>query len=291
MVKDESKVASKAKYCDTYYVTEIETAESRMAAFAADLPYTGQTRYDITNNSVCYGKGAIIRLIGGYSIELTRSGWKVNYGNPNDIKSDQYAHTLADDMTRLLKYAEYQIKTPTETDAQLGKWSNSVVYCLGRSGIDTSKTFTVNGMEFVVENGIVKSTEKIRTDNAAMDAYNVLQIKNKTFNECSIEMKERLDCLFDYYCSGFPSEIKNIWYETMSECNINPFANNSCAIARMSLEKDIATGGDGDIFGSTKESIMNGISEAVSYLKKHGSMDTEFDNRQTVFFEKLLDKI
>ena len=290
IVKDEDKVPFKKKYC-ALGITEVEPEESRIAAFGADLPYRGKTQYYADSNSIDYGKGANIMLDNGWSIELALSGWKVNQGDLYDTETARYAQELADNMTRLLKYAEYQIKYPTDTNAKLKEWSDSIIEGLSRSGIDTSKTFTVNGMEFTVEDGIVKSTEKIRQDKAAKEAYEMLQIKNKTYNECNTDTRNNIDYLYDYYCADIPDEIKKMWYETMEECNVNPFANNSGAIARMSLDKDKATGWDKDLFGSTADSVKEGLENLIEYLELHSTMDQEYDSKQMSFFESLLNKI
>ena len=77
----------------------------------------------------------------------------------------------------------------------------------------------------------------------------------------------------------------------MEECNVNPFANNSGAIARMSLDKDKATGWDKDLFGSTADSVKEGLENLIEYLKLHSTMDQEYDSKQMSFFESLLNKI
>ena len=72
-------------------------------------------------------------------------------------------------------------------------------------------------MEFTVENGIVKSTEKIKSDQAAKDAYNILQVQNKMFNSCSEDMRNKIDYFFDYYCSNVPETFKEVTLDSKEE--------------------------------------------------------------------------
>ena len=59
----------------------------------------------------------------------------------------------------------------------------------------------------------------------------------------------------------------------------------------MSLDKDIATGWDKDLFGSTADSVKEGLENLIEYLKLHSTMDQEYDSKQMSFFESLLNKI
>ena len=290
LVQDEDNVAFKRKFCATG-ISEVESPMKRISAMQEDLPYKGKTQLDRANNSIDYGEGAAISLKSGYSIVLKSCGWEVACGDPDDNEADSLAQKLAINMTNLLKYAEHQFQNPTATEGEMEEWSECVLEGLGISGIDTSRTFIVNGMEFTVENGIVKSTEKIKSEQAAKDAYNILQVQNKMFSSCSEDMRNKIDYFFDYYCSNVPETFKEVFYDTMAECDVNPFANNSCAIPKMSYEMDVATGGNKDIFGSSIESAKEGVNKLIQFLEQHGSMDIEFDNKQKAFFERLLDKI
>lgn len=290
IIQDKDRAEKLRKYC-AFGIEEVESALDRIEANIADLPYKGQTKYDMNTNSINYGKGATIRLNSGYSIELGSNGWFVNYGDINDTETNYYSQTLAENMTNLLKYAEHQFKYPTSQKSELEAWSKAVLTGLNKSGINTSKPFTVNGMEFVVDDGIVKSTESIKAENEALEAYKLSLIQNKTFNFCTDDMKENIDYYFKYYCENVPNEFKDIWYQTMQECNVNPFASNSSAVPRMSYEKDELTGGNKDLFGNTMETARQGVVGLIAYLDTHTSMDEQFDSRQREFFEKLLEKI
>ena len=59
----------------------------------------------------------------------------------------------------------------------------------------------------------------------------------------------------------------------------------------MSLDKDKATGWDKDLFGSTADSVKEGLENLIEYLKLHSTMDQEYDSKQMSFFESLLNKI
>ena len=181
LVQDEDNVAFKRKFCANG-ISEVESPMKRIAAMQEDLPYKGKTQLDRANNSIDYGEGAVISLKSGYSIVLKSCGWEVACGDPDDNEADSLAQKLAINMTNLLKYAEHQFQNPTATEGEMEEWSECVLEGLGISGIDTSRTFIVNGMEFTVENGIVKSTEKIKSDQAAKVAIIFYRFRIK----CSI---------------------------------------------------------------------------------------------------------
>ena len=66
----------------------------------------------------------------------------------------------------------------------------------------------------------------------------------------------------------------------MEECNVDPFANNSSAVPKLSYEMDVETSGKKEIFGSTMESAKEGIMNVLNFLDQRGSMDKEYDEKQ-----------
>ena len=103
----------------------------------------------MAENSICFGAGASFALGNGYSLEIRESSVSVNGLGSGSLEQDNKAKQLAYGLDCLLRFAGKQ-KGPEQIDME----STPMILSLLRElGIDTDRTFQINGTRCEVRNG------------------------------------------------------------------------------------------------------------------------------------------
>jgi len=194
-------------------------------------------------------------------------------------------------LTRLIRIANGQgytiINNSTE---QMREWTSNVLKGLEAFGIDTSMDFTVNGTKFHInDDGVLETQNSID----AQKAYEIQVANNRTYEFADDRTKNLIDHLISYYTTNVPGEESVAWQQTLEETGINPFSSGySSELSQSSQEKDFATGGDVDIFGSTLESSIEAVQKILERINNLlAFQDGELSANEKQFYTSLLEKL
>ena len=223
-----------------------------------------RTSIDTARNSICLAEGAHVTVSEGFVLTVKSMGIEVSGGNIDNDSARQEAMEMGGALSTLLRNACGMMKNVAYSPAAYEKWTNNVSKALGYLGIDTSKDFSVNGMNYTRdENGHFISKGKID----AVEEYERLKSANRFYESADDRTKRITSHMTDYYLKNVPEEVRNAWLETIEETGINPFPEgHTGALQQLSMEQDFLTAGNEDIFGTTKESSISAVERIIERI-------------------------
>ncbi|MCM1145933.1 MAG: hypothetical protein NC321_15080 [Clostridium sp.] len=218
------------------------------------------------SNSVNIASGSRIAINDGYILTVKEQGVEVSGGNdPYDTEAYLKAQTMANSLASLLRNACGNLHTMAHSEKAYDSWNEGVSAVMGYLGIDTSKSFTVNGMKYGTnKNGWYES----QADSEAKAAYEKLKADNRTYAYADEKTKKQIAYISDYYLEKTTEELKTAWQQTLEETGVNPFPQGfSSTLSQLAMEQDFATGGNDDIFGSGLESNIAALKRIIERIE------------------------
>ena len=266
--------------------------EDLMGGMGKPLNLANRTSVNLYSNSVNIAEGAKLIISGGYVLTVKEYGVEVSDGNLYDQAAKREAAEMASALTKLLRNAGGTANTVAFSDAEYQKWTEDVSKVMKYFGIDTSKSFTVNGMKYTKNsNGYYEST----ANTAAKEAYERHIAANRTYEFADERTRKKIAHLSDYYLSTVPESVKQAWQETLEETGINPFADGGNTLSQLAVEQDFITGGNDQIFGDTIESSIDAVKNILDRIEnplgKVTEERAEMLQQEKVFYSELLKKL
>ena len=254
------------------------------------IKLVNKTSVDTKRNSISLAEGASITVSEGFVLTVKKNGVEVSGGNIDNDKARQEAMEMGGALATLLRNACGMMKNVANSPAAYDKWKTNVSKVLGYFGIDASKDFSVNGMNYSRdEKGRLVSQERID----AVEEYERLKSANR-FYETADERTQRITThMTNYYLKNVPEEVSKAWWEAIEETGINPFPEGyTGALQQLSMEQDFLTAGNDDIFGDSKESSINAIERILDRIDnpigKSVNNDISFQSLEKEFYSTLL---
>lgn len=254
------------------------------------IKLANKTSVDTKRNSISLAEGASITVSEGFVLTVKKNGVEVSGGNIDNDKARQEAMEMGGALATLLRNACGMMKNVAYSSEGYDKWTTNVSKVLGNFGIDTSKDFSVNGMNYTRdENG--RFVSQAKTD-AAIE-YERLKTANR-FYETADERTQRITThMTNYYLKNVPEEVSKAWWEAIEETGINPFPEGyTGALQQLSMEQDFLTAGNDDIFGDSKESSIDAIERILNRIDnpigKNINDNMSFQSLEKEFYSTLL---
>lgn len=257
------------------------------------IKLAAKTSIDTSSNSIYLAEGTKVNVSDGFVLTIKKEGVEVSGGNINNDKARQEAMEMGGALATLLRNACGNMKNTAYSPAAYDKWTDNVSKVLGYFGIDTSKGFFVNGMNYSRdENGHFVSKEK--TD--ASREYERLKSANRYYESADERTKRITTHMTNYYLKNVPEDVANAWWEAIEETGINPFQEGyTGALQQLSMEQDFLTSGNDDIFGNTNESCIRAIERIMDRIDnpigKATSNDMDLRSLEREFYSSFLGKI
>lgn len=276
-----------------FLVGKLRPVESFEDIINAGYNLANRTYVDSANNALYFAKGATVNLKGGWTIRLTDRGFEFTGAQGKEAYWREASETIAD-LNQLLRHAGGTISSlalGVRNYQQMQEHLRDVLSTY--FGIDTSKPFYINGMRYT-RNSEGNFESQRETD--AKKAYELQYANNQTYAYADEPSKRRMEYLTDYYLETAPSEVRDLWRETMKETGINPFSQRAgFTIGQLAMEQDFATGGNDQLFGDTVESsieavnkILERINNPLGDVSEEKQLDLEEEREfYTAFLEKL----
>lgn len=252
-----------------------------------------KTSIDTGRNSINLAEGARVTVSDGFVLTVKKEGVEVSGGNIDNDKARQEAMEMGGALATLLRNACGIMKNTAYSSAGYDKWTANVSKVLGYFGIDTSKDFSVNGMNYTRdENG--RFVSQAKTD--AVKEYEKLKSENRFYESADERTKRITSHMTDYYLKNVPEDVATAWWETIEETGINPFPERyTGALQQLSMEQDFLSGGNDDLFGEAKESSINAVERIIERidnpLGKATSNDMDIRSLEREFYSTLLGKL
>ena len=172
------------------------------------IKLANKTGVDIGRNSLSLAEGASITVSEGFVLTVKKNGVEMSGGNIDNAKARQEAMDMGGALATLLRNACGMMKNVANSPAAYDKWTSNVSKVLGYLGIDTSKDFSVNGMNYTRdEKDRIVSQEGIN----AVEEYERLKSANR-FYESADERTQRITAhMTNYYLKNVPEEVTKAW--------------------------------------------------------------------------------
>ena len=257
------------------------------------IKLAAKTSIDTGSNSINLAEGAKVTVSDGFVLTVKKEGVEVSGGNIDNDKARQEAMEMGGALATLLRNACGIMKNTAYSSAGYDKWTANVSKVLGYFGIDTSKDFSVNGMNYTRdENG--RFVSQAKTD--AAKEYERLKSANRYYESADERTKRITSHMTNYYMKNVPEAITTAWWETIEETGINPFPEGyTGALQQLSMEQDFLSGGNDDIFGDTKESSVRAVERIIDRIDnpvgKATNDNLDLRSLEREFYATLLGKI
>lgn len=267
--------------------------EDLMGGMGKPLNLADRTSVNTRDNSVNLAKDAKITVSGGFVLTVGEYNVEISGGDLYNRKAHEEAAKMASALTKLLRNAGGTAGYIAFGDAEYRKWTEDVSKVMRYFGIDTSKSFSINGMKYSKNKaGYFESAAK----TAAQLAYERQTAANKTYEFADERTKKRIAHLSSYYLSTAPDSVKDAWQASLEECGVNPFPSGGYStLAELAVEQDFATGGNDNIFGSTAAGSIDAVKKILDRNENPlGVVDkerAEFLRQESVFYGTLLSKL
>lgn len=284
-------VSDKAMYAALQ--KKLRPVDDLQEVLTTPIKLAAKTSVDTRRNSIYLAEGARVTVSEGFVLSVKKEGVEVSSGNIDNDKARQEAMEMGGALATLLRNACGMMKDVAYSPAAYDKWTSNVSKVLGYFGIDASKDFSVNGMNYTRdENGHFISQAKIE----AVEEYERLKSANR-FYESADERAQRITShMTNYYLKNVPEDVTKAWWETIEETGINPFPEGyTGALQQLSMEQDFLSAGNDDIFGNTKEGSIRSVERIIeridSPIGKATNDDIDFRSLEREFYSTLLGKI
>lgn len=274
--------------------SQLRPAENMEKILATPLNLSDRTSVSKNTNSVNIAFGASWKLPGGFTMTVRKYGVEVTgQTNGSNLKEAQEASDMAGALGTLLRNAGGTWNDVGFSTEERASWTENVSKALNYLGIDTSKDFTVNGMQYTKgEDGNFVSQAK----QDAMEAYEKLKSANQTYRFADERTKTAINYISHYYLKTAPESVVNAWNETLEETGINPFPEGHTGVLQqLAMEQDFATDGNDNLFGDTEESSRKAVEAILERIDNPTgtirSVDRSFYADQRTFYTTLLAKL
>ncbi len=229
---------------------------------------------DRKKNSIDIASGLRISVNGGHVLTVKPQGVEVSGGdNPYDTESYVKTQRMAGALGTMLRNACGTMNTVAHSKEEYDRYTQGITDVMSYLGIDTSRSFTVNGMKFHKdENGFYES----EANSQIKEAYERLKSDNRTYRRADERTRKQIDYITDYYLETVPEDVKAAWQEAMKETDFNPFwIDVGSTLTQLSMEQDFQTGGNDNLFGSTVQSCRLAVSRILNRIENPLGIVTE----------------
>lgn len=244
------------------------------------IKFADRSYVDRQTNSVDIPLGQSINVQDGYVLKVLQAGVFTYGGNdPYDTEAEARADGLAGALSTLLRNASGNVHLyMAKSKKQLAEWSERVSEVMKYLGIDPSRDFTVNGMKYSKnEDGAWES----ETDTKAKAAMEKLRANNRTYTFADEKTRNEIEYISNYHLRNATETLKQAWQQTLKETGVNPFADGlPKTLSGLSMEQDLTTGGNDDVFGSDLESNIEGVKKILDRLEH--PLETEDDKNDAM---------
>lgn len=272
----------------------LEPIEDRWQTLSQRVPLASTSYVDKGSNSVNLANGATIKINDGRWLKLTPYGVKVlNDKNPYCSEAPLKAHSLAGALNFLIRNAAGICHQIGYSNEEIDQYHKNVAELLKFIGLDSNRNFCLNGMKYVRNsNGEFESQATIN-DRIAREK---LEANNRSYRLADTTTRKEIYFKTGYYLKKAPQEMKDAWQETLDETGINPFQHGTqSTLTTLSVEQDIATRGNDDIFGTSVESCIEGIDKIIERTDnptyRPSERDIEFFKEEKQFYTTLKNKL
>ena len=272
---------------------KLRPVDDLQVVLTTPIKLAGKTSIDTRRNSINLAEGARVTVSDGFVLTVKKEGVEVSGGNIDNDKARQEAMEMGGALSTLLRNACGIMKNTAYSPEAYDKWTKNVSKVLGYFGIDTSKDFSVNGMNYSKdENGHFVSQAKIE----AVEEYERLKSANRYYESADERTRRITSHMTNYYLKNVPEDVTSAWWETIEETGINPFPEGyTGALQQLSMEQDFLSSGNDDIFGNTKESSIIAIERIIERIDnpigKATNDDLDYRGLEREFYSTLLGKI
>lgn len=257
------------------------------------IKFAAKTSIDTRRNSINLAEGAKVTVSDGFVLTVKKEGVEVSGGNINNDKARQEAMEMGGALATLLRNACGIIKNTAYSPEGYDKWTADVSKVLGYLGIDTSKEFSVNGMNYRRdENGHFVSLAQMEVS----EEYERLKSANRFYESADERTKGITSHMTKYYLKNVPEDVTIAWWETIEETGINPFPEGyTGALQQLSMKQDFLSAGNDDVFGNTKESSISAVECIIERIDnpigKATNDGLDYRNLEREFYSTFLRKI
>lgn len=245
----------------------LNPVEDMVKAIWTPIKLADKTTVNRALSEVTIAEGAQIAVNDGYILTVTKRGVECRRADeyaPYDKKAYEKAQGLADSFTVLLRNAGGTQKTVAFSREEYEKWTGNVSTVLGYMGIDSSRSFTINGMKYSKN---AAGYWESAADGSAKAAYERAQADNRTFTYADERTHSQIDYISHYYLEGTTGEMQAAWQKALRETGVNPFPEGfSSTLSQLAMEQDFATGGNDDIFGADEKSNRTAVEKILDRI-------------------------
>lgn len=245
----------------------LNPVEDMVKAIWTPIKLADKTTVNRALSEVTIAEGAQIAVNDGYILTVTKRGVECRRADeyaPYDKKAYEKAQGLADSFTVLLRNAGGTQKTVAFSREEYEKWTGNVSTVLGYMGIDSSRSFTINGMKYSKN---AAGYWESAADGSAKAAYERAQADNRTFTYADERTHSQIDYISHYYLEGTTEEMQAAWQKALRETGVNPFPEGfSSTLSQLAMEQDFATGGNDDIFGADDKSNRAAVEKILDRI-------------------------
>ncbi len=254
------------------------------------LKFASSTSLNANENAISFGKGAKATLSKGFQITLGEKSFEWSGDVQRNPIGLEQAGKVGIALSDLIRWANGQVDHLTMTGEGTLERSSYALEGLKAFGIDTTKDFSINGTGF-----FVNSQGEIQKENSinAQTAYESLNNSSRQYRLTEAVANDAINLLSKYYLPNASDTTMQAWQDAMKETGINPFQWGTTNVLKvLSLEQDLATGGNIDLFGETVESTAEGVEKILDRLENPaGKVDEQRNAEERIFYESFLNKL
>ena len=245
----------------------LNPVEDMVKAIWTPIKLADRTTVNRALSKVTIAEGAQIAVNDGYILTVTKRGVECRRADeyaPYDKKAYEKAQGLADSFTVLLRNAGGTQKTVAFSREEYEKWTGNVSTVLNYMGIDSSRSFTINGMKYSKN---AAGYWESAANSSAKAAYEKAQADNRTFTYADERTHSQIDYISHYYLEGTTEEMQAAWQKALRETGVNPFPEGfSSTLSQLAMEQDFVTGGNDDIFGADEKSNRAAVEKILDRI-------------------------
>lgn len=271
----------------------LNPVEDMAKALWTPIKLADRTTVNRALGTVTIAEGTQIAVNDGYILTVRKRGVECRRADeyaPYDQKAYEKAQGLADSLAVLLRNAGGTQKTAAFSREGYEKWTDNVSTVLNYIGIDSSRSFTINGMKYSKN---AAGYWESAANSSAKAAYEKAQADNRTFTYADQRTHDQIDYISHYYLDGTTGEMQAAWQKALRETGVNPFPEGfSSTLSQLAMEQDFATGGNDDIFGGDKEGNIAAVEKILDRidhpLGEVSERDQSFRADERVFYKAVL---
>ncbi len=254
------------------------------------LKYASSTSLNASENAISFAKGAKATLSKGFQITLREKSFEWSGDVQKNPSGLEQAGKVGIALSDLIRWANGQVDHLTMTGEGTLERSSYALEGLRAFGIDTTRDFSINGTGFHINSqGEIQKKDSVN----AQTAYESLSSSSRQYQLTEEVANDATNLLSKYYLPGASDNVMQAWQDAMKETEINPFQwGTSNVLKTLSLEQDLATGGNIDLFGETVESAISGVEKILDRLQNPtGKANEQRNAEERTFYQNFLEKL